>query len=120
MAQHGGDARDLYVPRLGEAYSAVAVREAIDGAIRTLGYTSLRPEQLQVVEKFVSGRDVFVSLPTGGGKSLCYACLPLVFDSLRSLRQRSIVLVVSPLNSLMQDQGLESIVHTWGRAGWRR
>ena len=80
------------------------MKEAINGAIRTLGYTLLSPEQLQAVKRFVSGCDVFVSLPTGGGKSLCYACLPVVFDSLRSLQQQSIVLVVSPLNSLMQDQ----------------
>ena len=60
---------------------------------------------------FVRGKDVFVSLPTGAGKSLCYGLLPLVFDSLRSrslLRKssanKSIVIVVSPLKSLMEDQ----------------
>ena len=40
------------------------------------------PEQLRVTETFVQGRDVFAVLPTGYGKSLCYACLPIVFDKL--------------------------------------
>ena len=48
---------------------------------------------------------MFVSLPTGGsGKSLCYASLPLVHDELRGVQRKSIVVVVSPLKSLMQDQ----------------
>ena len=48
--------------------------------------------------------DVFISLPTGYGKSLCFAILPLVFDSLRNVKQKSIVLVVSPLLSIIEDQ----------------
>ena len=47
-----------------------------------LGY-SLKPEQRRSVEKFAAGSDVFVSLPTGFGKSLCYTLLPPVFDLLR-------------------------------------
>ena len=55
---------------------------------------------------FLRGNDVFVSLPTGSGKSLCYCLLPLVFDLLRqtSEAQSSIDVVVSPLIALMQDQ----------------
>ena len=53
----------------------------------------------------MKGKVVFVSTPTGSGKSLCYSCLPLVFDSLRSGdKQEAIVVVVSPLNALMLDQ----------------
>ena len=53
------------------------------------------------------GRDVFVSLPTGYGKSLCYMLLPMMFDSSRAMTEehhKSVVLVVSPLISLMEDQ----------------
>ena len=57
------------------------VREAPRSAARELGYTDLKQEQLRVVEAFV-GLDVFAVLPTGYGKSLCYACLPIVFDKL--------------------------------------
>ena len=52
------------------------------------------------------GNDVFDSLPTGSGKSLYYCLLTLAFDLLRQTSQAksSIVLVVSPLIALMQDQ----------------
>ena len=49
-------------------------------AARELGYANIKPEQLDVVEAFVKGRDVFALLPTGYGKSLCLGYLPLVFD----------------------------------------
>ena len=39
--------------------------------------------QRRAIHHFVSGREVFVSLPTGYGKSFCYALLPAVFDHLR-------------------------------------
>lgn len=76
---------------------------AISKAAASLGYT-LKPEQRRSVEKFVSGQDVFVSLPTGFGKSLCYAILPRVFDFVKEVHNKSIVLVVSPLIALMKDQ----------------
>ena len=46
---------------------------------------------------------MFVTLPTGSGKSLCYAALPFVFDFLRA-QDTSIVVVVCPLQSIMEDQ----------------
>ena len=47
---------------------------------------------------------MFVSLPTGYGKSICYIILPWLFDELRKVDKKSIVLVVSPLIALMRDQ----------------
>ena len=68
-----------------------------------LGYESLKPKHFAVINAFVSGRDVFAELPTGYRKSVCFAILPLVFNSLCG-STGSIVLCVSPLTSLMLDQ----------------
>lgn len=70
-----------------------------------LGYSSVTAHQHKAVEAFAGGRDVFVSLPTGSGKTLCFALLPYVFDILRE-KSGSIVIVISPLIALMQSQVL--------------
>lgn len=80
------------------------LKAAISTAACTLGYEKLKTEQEKSIVQFMKGRDVFVSLPTGYGKSLCYIILPSVFDELRKLSKKSIVLVVSPLVALMRDQ----------------
>ena len=49
-------------------------------AVQRLGYAAMKPEQLQAVSVIISGRDVFSVLLTGFGKSLCFACLPTMFD----------------------------------------
>ena len=86
------------------SYSEFLSKSAIHRAAESLGYMQLRPNQESVVQNFVQGRDVFVGLPTGSGKSLCYCILPSVFDILRGTNRRSIVVVVSPLIALMKDQ----------------
>ena len=55
-------------------------------------------------QKIVGGNGVFVSLPTGYGKSLCYILLPRIFYFVRGAKNKSIVVVVSPLTALMKDQ----------------
>ena len=51
--------------------------------VHSLGYERPNEDLATIVNEFLKGRDVFVSLPTGAGKLLCYACLPLTFDYLR-------------------------------------
>ena len=90
------------------------VHRAIERAVQQLGYASLKDEQLKVVVGIAEGRDVFAVLPTGYGKTLCFACLPVVFDQLqavnaggseeRSQHAQALVVVVSPLTAIMEDQ----------------
>ena len=56
-----------------------------------------------MIKNFVGGNDIFVSLPTGSGKSLCLFVLPYIFDILHGTTS-SIVVIVSPLNALMKEQ----------------
>ena len=70
---------------------------AISRAAKELGYRQLKGKQYQAVSKFVCGKDDFVSLPTGGGKSLCYALLPAVYDVLSQCASITLIaIVVSP------------------------
>ena len=62
-----------------------------------LGYKEMKPEQEELVKEFISGRDVFGILPTGFGKSLCYGCLPLVFDELLGMENKLVVVAVTKL-----------------------
>ena len=47
-----------------------------------LGFPSLKVKQKEAIGVFVKGHDIFVSLPTGYGKSVIFAILPMVFDKL--------------------------------------
>ena len=88
------------------------VGEAARAAASRLGFSVLKTEQEKVVREFVAGNDVFVSLPTDYGKSVCFAILPWTFDLLLERKDTSIVLVISPLTALMQGQ-----VETFSRRG---
>ena len=64
------------------------------------GYGAFRAKQEAIVRDILSGRDVCVVMPTGGGKSLCYQ-LPAALETEQT------AIVVSPLIALMQDQAAQ-------------
>ncbi|MEC7617478.1 MAG: RecQ family ATP-dependent DNA helicase, partial [Bacteroidota bacterium] len=63
---------------------------------RFFGFSSFRGLQEEVIETLLSGKNTFVIMPTGGGKSLCYQLPALLLDGT--------AIVVSPLIALMKNQ----------------
>lgn len=84
-------------------FSRDSIEVALSSVAFGMGYSSVKEKQKEVVVNFVSGKDVFATLPTGYGKSLCFACLPGVFDKLLSISSSTVV-VITPLTSIMKDQ----------------
>ena len=84
------------------------VEAVITACVERLGYQEIKEEQKEAIVKFVfEGSDVFVCLPTGFGKSLCYYSIPVIYDMLRAEERSfpwSLIVIVSPLIALMKDQ----------------
>ncbi len=60
------------------------------------GFDKFKGDQEAIIQNVLAGRDTFVIMPTGGGKSLCY--------QLRSMIMNGTAIVVSPLIALMKNQ----------------
>ena len=60
------------------------------------GFDAFKDNQDAIIQSLLSGKDTFVIMPTGGGKSLCYQ-LPAIISE-------GVAIIVSPLIALMKNQ----------------
>src|ERR1700751_2718623 len=60
------------------------------------GFGKFKGNQDKIIQSLLSGKDTFVIMPTGGGKSLCYQ-LPAIISE-------GVAIIVSPLIALMKNQ----------------
>ena len=73
--------------------STVDLKEALK---KYFGFEGFKDEQEQIIQTLLNGDDVFVIMPTGGGKSLCY--------QLPALMKEGTAIIISPLIALMKNQ----------------
>jgi ATP-dependent DNA helicase Q1 len=84
------------ITRNGESIWIARMYDILENTFHLLNF---RENQAEIVHCTLSGHDCFVTMPTGGGKSLCY--------QLSALLRPGFTLIITPLVSLMQDQCFE-------------
>ena len=75
---------------------SVTHEELIEALQRYFGFDSFKGNQEAIIRNVMEGKDSFVLMPTGGGKSLCFQLPSLMMDG--------VGIVISPLIALMKNQ----------------
>ena len=77
--------------------TAIHISEDLSSQLQNeFGFDGFKGPQEEIIQNLISGKDTFVIMPTGGGKSLCYQLPAMICDG--------VAIIVSPLIALMKNQ----------------
>jgi ATP-dependent DNA helicase RecQ len=83
-------------PKKGKKNASTPRFDLHKALLENFGFSKFKGTQEKAIESLLAGRDTFVIMPTGGGKSLCYQLPALVSEG--------VAIIVSPLIALMKNQ----------------
>ena len=93
IASKKASSEDKLAPIESKQMNTIDLKEALKSHF---GFEGFKDEQEKIIHTLLSGDDVFVIMPTGGGKSLCY--------QLPALIKGGTAIIISPLIALMKNQ----------------
>ena len=82
--------------KVNPAINKFTIIELREGLQKYFGFKAFKGLQVEAIQSLLSGKDTFVIMPTGGGKSLCY--------QLPAMMCEGVAIIVSPLIALMKNQ----------------
>src|SRR6185312_16265190 len=95
----------IYATKIQNMGTAVAKDTSLQDHLKKFfGFSKFKAQQEDIIKNVLNGKDTFVIMPTGGGKSLCYQLPALLSDG--------VAIVVSPLIALMKNQ--VDVLRTFG------
>eukprot|EP01083_Nonionella_stella_P275897 937140_1 len=98
---HSTRSHPLTMP-ISSHHTAIPYHDCVTVLQKRFGFTSLKPEQYNIIAKALNGHHCLAVMPTGYGKTLCYQLPVLIHNHYNNVSKTTVV--ISPLVSLIHDQ----------------
>lgn len=84
-----------------------------ESLLQHFGFDTFKGEQEAIIQSVLEGKDTFVTMPTGGGKSLCYQLPAMIMDGTAIIISPLIALMKNQVDSVRSYAKNDSVAHFW-------